>query len=265
MARHVTGFASRSPSLAQAPGPSALLAVLPFDESKRSLGTDWPAPGPRSIQIPMRMPPQQATNGSNPPSTKRTGRSGRDVYRLRATRNMNASGWAALPSDDGPSTMIGLRRCENFADAIWHVHRMAVPGDVLEAGVWRGGASALAITALQHIWDSECDGLADPDEVENVDLDPGPGASLSVSSGSDSNVSSQKTGMDAEGLHRVTRCALLRFRSVWLADTFEGLPPPQGPEDELATAEWHRLDYAVASLEEVVAAMRRSLEWAGLA
>jgi len=37
--------------------------------------------------------------------------------------------------------MIGLRRLENLQDCIETILSEAIPGDLLEAGVWRGGAS----------------------------------------------------------------------------------------------------------------------------
>ena len=45
-------------------------------------------------------------------------------------------------------TMVGLRRLENLRDCIATALADGVPGDVLEAGVWRGGASILARAAL---------------------------------------------------------------------------------------------------------------------
>lgn len=38
-------------------------------------------------------------------------------------------------------TMVGLRRLENLQELIFTVLKEKIPGDLLEAGVWRGGAS----------------------------------------------------------------------------------------------------------------------------
>jgi O-methyltransferase len=67
-------------------------------------------------------------------------------------------------------TMIGLERLAQFGRAVETVVREDIPGDVLEAGVWRGGASLLARTVLRALGDAD--------------------------------------------------------RTVWLADSFAGLPPP---------------------------------------
>jgi O-methyltransferase len=52
---------------------------------------------------------------------------------------------------DWPSTaltMVGRRRLRNFRELIERAIREGIPGDVLEAGVWRGGASILARAVL---------------------------------------------------------------------------------------------------------------------
>jgi hypothetical protein len=52
---------------------------------------------------------------------------------------------------DWPSTaltMVGRRRLHNFRELIERAIDQGVPGDVLEAGVWRGGASILARAVL---------------------------------------------------------------------------------------------------------------------
>jgi hypothetical protein len=53
---------------------------------------------------------------------------------------------------DWPSTaltMVGRRRLHNFRTLIERALDNGVPGDVLEAGVWRGGASILARAVLE--------------------------------------------------------------------------------------------------------------------
>lgn len=67
-------------------------------------------------------------------------------------------------------TMIGLKRLENVQQCIESVIRDGVPGDLIEAGVWRGGATILMRAVLK------AHGIID--------------------------------------------------RMVWVADSFEGLPPP---------------------------------------
>jgi hypothetical protein len=67
-------------------------------------------------------------------------------------------------------TMIGLRRLNNIQECVETVLRAGVPGDLLEAGVWRGGASIFLRAILKA--------------------------------------------------HGITN------RKVWVADSFQGLPPP---------------------------------------
>jgi Macrocin-O-methyltransferase (TylF) len=71
--------------------------------------------------------------------------------------------------------MIGLRRLRNLRDCIEVVLAEDVPGDIIETGVWRGGACIYARAIL--------------------------------------------------AVHGVTD------RDVWVADSFEGLPPPTSPHD----------------------------------
>jgi hypothetical protein len=106
---------------------------------------------------------------------------------------------------DWPSTaltMIGRRRLRNFRELIERAIRDDVPGDIIETGVWRGGASILA-RAVLAAW-----------EVTD--------------------------------------------RTVIVADSFEGLPPPdvdRFPADKESTLHTYR-ELAV-SLEQVQANFER--------
>jgi O-methyltransferase len=80
--------------------------------------------------------------------------------------------------EDG-ETMIGLRRLQNLQDSITDVVEQNVKGDLIETGVWRGGATIFMRGVLKALGDKE--------------------------------------------------------RTVWVADSFEGLPPPSPelfPADE---------------------------------
>jgi O-methyltransferase len=93
-------------------------------------------------------------------------------------------------------TLIGLRRLDNLQACIVDVLENRVPGDFIETGVWRGGATIFMRAALKAFGDRE--------------------------------------------------------RTVWVADSFQGLPRPNGqayPADRGDDA-WQRLELAV-SLEEV--------------
>jgi O-methyltransferase len=55
----------------------------------------------------------------------------------------------------GGETMIGLRRLENLQECIASVVGQGVPGDVIETGVWRGGAMIFARAVLEALGDAE--------------------------------------------------------------------------------------------------------------
>lgn len=119
---------------------------------------------------------------------------------VRRTRRADRAQGRDLPLD--AETMIGVRRLDNLRACIKDVVEHEVPGDVLEAGVWRGGATIFMRAALRAFGASD--------------------------------------------------------RNVWVADSFEGLPPPDArrfpadTEDMLST----RPQLAV-SLDEVRANFQR--------
>jgi hypothetical protein len=106
---------------------------------------------------------------------------------------LRETGW------DWPSsalTMIGLQRLRNFRTLIERVITEGVPGDIIEAGVWRGGASIFARAVLE-----------------------------------------------AHGV---------RDRKIIVADSFEGLPPPDAgvyPADRASAL--HTVGELAVSLEQV--------------
>jgi hypothetical protein len=106
---------------------------------------------------------------------------------------------ARLEGRDWPPTahtMIGLARLDNVQHAVKTVLAEGVPGDLLEAGVWRGGAAIL--------------------------------------------------------MRAVLRARGITDRTVWLADSFCGLPPPDAarfPHD--AGIDLYRFPQLAVSLERV--------------
>ncbi len=91
-------------------------------------------------------------------------------------RNMRESGW------DWPSTaltMVGRQRLRNFRMLIERVIDERVPGDIIETGVWRGGASifARAVLAARNVRDRRIivadsfEGLPPPDAAFPADRD----------------------------------------------------------------------------------------------
>lgn len=68
-------------------------------------------------------------------------------------------------------TMIGLRRLDNLQQCVTDVIRRGVPGDLIETGVWRGGATILMRAVLEayseterRVWVADSfEGLPKPD------------------------------------------------------------------------------------------------------
>jgi hypothetical protein len=59
-------------------------------------------------------------------------------------------------------TMIGMKRLDNIQDAVTDVIEKGVPGDLVECGVWRGGACIFMKALLKVLSDTErCVWLAD--------------------------------------------------------------------------------------------------------
>lgn len=92
---------------------------------------------------------------------------GRDAEQLAEKRTLRESGW---DWPDQAETMIGLLRLNCIEECVTTALREGVPGDLIEVGVWRGGAAIFMRALLFALGDET--------------------------------------------------------RSVWVADSFEGLPPP---------------------------------------
>jgi O-methyltransferase len=78
------------------------------------------------------------------------------------------------------TTMVGMRRLDQLQKCVETIVADGVPGDLIETGVWRGGASILALATLRSLGDSEREvWLADSFEglpkadVENYPIDAG--------------------------------------------------------------------------------------------
>lgn len=117
---------------------------------------------------------------------------------LVAYRKRKFEPWLREEGRDWPTraeTMIGLRRLDNLQECIETAVADGVPGDVLEAGVWRGGAGILMRAVLDVLGDAE--------------------------------------------------------RTVWMADSFQGLPKPR-PEHPADAGDKHWTQpFLAVSLEEV--------------
>jgi O-methyltransferase len=106
------------------------------------------------------------------------------LARPKRLRDARAAG---LDNKPRAHTMIGLKRLDNIQECVERAIAAGVPGDLIETGVWRGGATVLMRAILA-----------------------------------------------AHGV---------RDRTVWVADSFDGLPPPDAkryPQDEGDTHHEHR-------------------------
>jgi O-methyltransferase len=72
------------------------------------------------------------------------------VKRVDPTTRAEGLDWPA----DG-ETMIGLQRLDNLQYCVTEVLRRRVPGDIIETGVWRGGATILMRAVLKAYGDTE--------------------------------------------------------------------------------------------------------------
>ncbi len=98
-------------------------------------------------------------------------------------------------------TMIGRKRLDNLQDCLDAVRRDNVPGDLIETGIWRGGATIF-----------------------------------------------MRGYLEAHGI---------RDRTVWAADSFEGLPESTLPQDQGVDLSRRAVPFLAVSLEEVQALFRR--------
>jgi O-methyltransferase len=78
-------------------------------------------------------------------------------YDLELVRRMNDPGEMRELGHDWPAeaeTMIGTRRLDNLHHCVRDVLRRGVPGDLIETGVWRGGATIFMRGALKAYGDA---------------------------------------------------------------------------------------------------------------
>ena len=121
-----------------------------------------------------------------------------------AFRRRKFEAWIREEGRDWPSraeTMIGLRRLDNLQECIETVIAEDVPGDVLEAGIWRGGAGILMRAVLAVHGDAE--------------------------------------------------------RTVWLADSFQGLPRPRPEHPADADDKHWTQPFLAVTLDQVKANFTR--------
>lgn len=116
------------------------------------------------------------------------------IHKLKYVSAFNRSNGYDWPAQ--ADTMIGMNRLSNIEWCMLEVLRGNIPGDFIETGVWRGGATIFMRAVLKEY------GIAD--------------------------------------------------RSIWLADSFEGLPPPDAEKYPADKGNYlHGLKILSASLDEV--------------
>jgi O-methyltransferase len=124
---------------------------------------------------------------------------------LELVRKVRYDAVARRDGSDHPvdaETMVGLRRLDNIRLCIRAVIEDGIPGDVIETGVWRGGASMYMRAALKAYGDAE--------------------------------------------------------RLVWVADSFEGVPPPDAAHYPADRGDpLHTIDYLAVSEARVRANFAR--------
>lgn len=112
-------------------------------------------------------------------------------------RRMEGRDWPKLAH-----SMVGMKRLDSLQACVESVIRDGVPGDLIETGVWRGGASIL--------------------------------------------------------MRGILEAHAVRDRRVWVADSFEGLPPPDAAKYPAYAGDVHHQNRLLAvSLEEVQANFRK--------
>ena len=135
-----------------------------------------------------------------PPVAAILKRSGLTLFRKAdadLTQRAEGRDW---PAD--AETMIGLKRLDNLHFCIQQVLREGIPGDLIETGVWRGGACIFMRAALQAYGDNS--------------------------------------------------------RTVWVADSFEGLPKPDGRySQDSGDRHWKKSEILGVPLDQVKANFSR--------
>lgn len=126
-------------------------------------------------------------------------------------------------------TMVGLKRLRNFRELIGRAIEAGVEGDVLEAGVWRGGASILARATLRA-WGDESRRVFVADSFEGL---PPPSADFAQDAASDLHEHSELAVSLEQVRENFTRFGLLDERVVFLKGWFRDTMPT-APVERLA-------------------------------
>jgi O-methyltransferase len=133
----------------------------------------------------------------------------------------------ALPA--GAETMVGVSRLDHLQDCIADVLARGVPGDLIETGVWRGGATIFMRGALEAFGDTERDVWV-ADSFRGM---PKPTGKYSADAGTDFWTLTKMEVSADEVRDNFARYGLLddrvRFLEGWFRDTL-----PDAPIEQLA-------------------------------
>ena len=151
---------------------------------------------------------------------------GLEIVRLRpvdAAARAEGRDWPA-----NAETMIGRRRLANLEQCILDVVRQAVPGDVVETGVWRGGAMIFAKAVLEALGDVDRTVWC-ADSFEGL---PPPDAATYPADAFDRHSTATELAVPVEAVRaNFARYGLLddrvRFLKGWFRDTLPGAPIEQ--------------------------------------
>lgn len=144
----------------------------------------------------------------------------------RYQENWRTIGW------DQPSrafTMVGMKRLQNFRALIEETIRENVPGDIVETGVWRGGASMLA-KAVLDAWGETGRRVILADSFEGL---PAPNAAFPQDAGSDLHKQTQLAVSLEEVRRNFEKFALLDDQVVFLKGWFRDTMP-RAPVEKIA-------------------------------
>lgn len=121
-------------------------------------------------------------------------------------------------------TMVGTKRLDNIEHCVTTVIKDGIPGDLLEAGVWRGG-SAIFMRALLEVLGDETRSVWAADSFQGL---PRPDASISADRGDKhhQNVSLAVSLDEVKSNFRKYGFldARVRFLEGWFSETLPGAP-----------------------------------------